>query len=1193
MPFVDSDPGPVDTLPPAVKPGPDLNTTLGAAFREGNSVVSAISALRNSGSFEPVPGYSARDEIKDRPEYWDHAFSFAASRSPAETANLKAKIDGENADKATMAAAGGMGWVAGMAAGGLDPTMLLPGRIGLKVLREGPGMLRGAAEVAGAMAVQSTAQETVLHATQETRTAGESVLAVGSATLLGALLGTAASGLSRVEFEGLTGALDRDRARIDEHAGLAQPAGAAATDTREVKPVPAFGVEKMAADAKTRLMNNPLTTARRVNADLGEQVLITQENLRGEPTTLGGGPSVETELRVNKFSTQVGIMKEMDEQWKDLRFAGDKVPWFARFRDAMGWLGRPAELPSYEEFDRMVAEAWSKGGTHDIPQVQAAAQSIIKRLGPWVDRAEQALEGFQKTEPKAGEGYFPHDWDKQKITANRPEFVNFLTDVFDGTQRMKREIQGRVQAFSNALTVHEGQIKKFTGQLERKKASLEEDEALRDEVSKFNKFANQRATALRESQFRNVGGIREDVPGKNMEKARGGAVFETKARDRVNELADRASAHMAEVEALEDKLNREHASAAEMRKKIEDEIGKWEGKSTQEAKGALKAREKYEAERAAAAAAKGAEKPTGRLASADDAVDLAVKRILASDQELDIEALRGKAHETADHILSGPAGRIWNEGSASRGGMAGPSGDSLRGSEARRTINVSNAQAWPWINQSAEKVSNRWFDTMMPDVLIAERFGDVEMKEQIQKIRDEHAALSDAQPPGRKAREALAKDKNQAEEDIVFMRDKMRGVRNIPANETDRQMMKIGGIARNFNVLTSMGASGLASLGDAAGVQMRFGMMTAFRDGFMPYFQSLVSGGEFNREALRQAKSLGIAVDWELAARHHALSGVMEEYHPSSRFERTLQSGSDKLQLWNGLAVWTDRIKTITSFVAAAEMKRSMEALAKGTATKKQLMILGENNITPSLANKILAQYAEHGDAGLPNMGAWTDQEAKRAFNGALAREANIGVVTPGIGDGPNFLSDPVLGVLTQFKSYTAASHTRILIANLQRRDADVLSGLVGALGLGMMSYALNGVTGGQPVSKNPGDWIKEGMSRSNMLGWFEEGNAFASKMTRGQLDAYRLTGSEHMLSKYAGRSALDQILGPTAGKIERLATVTGSAASMDWKASDTHALRQLFFFQNLIYVRGLFNQVEAGANSAFGVPAPAAKTQH
>jgi hypothetical protein len=94
-----------------------------------------------------------------------------------------------------------------------------------------------------------------------------------------------------------------------------------------------------------------------------------------------------------------------------------------------------------------------------------------------------------------------------------------------------------------------------------------------------------------------------------------------------------------------------------------------------------------------------------------------------------------------------------------------------------------------------------------------------------------------------------------------------------------------------------------------------------------------------------------------------------------------------------------------------------------------------------------------------------------------------------------------------------------------------------------MVSYKLNSVLGGQPTATSPQDWIKEAMSRGSVLGWFEEGNALASKMTRGRVDMYRLIGTDKPLSRYAGRSVLDQMLGPTAGKVEALAQVTGAAA--------------------------------------------------
>jgi len=136
-----------------------------------------------------------------------------------------------------------------------------------------------------------------------------------------------------------------------------------------------------------------------------------------------------------------------------------------------------------------------------------------------------------------------------------------------------------------------------------------------------------------------------------------------------------------------------------------------------------------------------------------------------------------------------------------------------------------------------------------------------------------------------------------------------------------------------------------------------------------------------------------------------------------------------------------------------------------------------------------------------------------------------------------------------------------------------------------MLSYKLNSVLGGQPTSDKPGDWMKEGISRSGITGWFEEGNALAGKLTRGKVDMYRLVGSEKPLSRYAGRSVLDQMLGPTAGKLDRMQRISGAIAMGDWNEHDTHATRQLVFYQNLFWLRGVLNQVERGANNAFGIP--------
>jgi hypothetical protein len=86
-----------------------------------------------------------------------------------------------------------------------------------------------------------------------------------------------------------------------------------------------------------------------------------------------------------------------------------------------------------------------------------------------------------------------------------------------------------------------------------------------------------------------------------------------------------------------------------------------------------------------------------------------------------------------------------------------------------------------------------------------------------------------------------------------------------------------------------------------------------------------------------------------------------------------------------------------------------------------------------------------------------------------------------------------------------------------------------------MMSYKLNAVFGGSPTSERPQDWIKEAISRGGLLGWFEEGNALAAKASGGKLDIYRAIGADKPLTRYASRSALDQLPRADLGQDRRL----------------------------------------------------------
>ena len=1190
----------------------------GAAFRQSNSVVSAIQYMRNSGSYEPVPDYNPLSDIKGwkKPNYFlEHGDKFVGSQSPAETLAIKDQIDTEEADKKLLAANGKIGFIAQTMAGTLDPTLLLPGGVAIDAAKGGLSFTKAAVEVGKAGFMQTVAQEALLHATQETRTLEESAINVASGTLLSALIGGAAVGLlSRGERIKLETDLHADRAAMNEHAGnpstgeavpmpapepgipvpananeptgpaLAASAGAAATDTRQIELVP-FGLSEIPGVRKVvettspmqRLFGAEAVSVRRTAADLAETPLLTRENLEGGVTT--AGPAVDREAKLHINQAQVAVGDEMSRLFSEYRF-GDADRSIARSaRTGIENLtGTAAEgKMTYDQFKIAVTEAGRAGDVHEIPQVQMAAQFIRnKTYEPWKKRAIDA--GIPLEDVTTAEGYVPRLYNKQAIAAKRPDFVNRVTDWLAGDQATKAQSQERIGLFQGALESHRSTIDKLEGRIAKLSEDADVIAARQEETTRINKAANQRATKLRE------GADQDSLPLKN---AQGGAVFETLARNRGNLLADRASAKLSEIEKLQSQLASEIQSHDAMRAKLEKEIGAWEGKSAKEAKAALKARTEAEKARETAKKEGKYKGKDERLSAADKAVDSAVRRILESDRDLTRAELQSRADEITNRIIGSPDGRLPYDLGMDHGAGGFGGGEQPRGSLAAREFNIPDATIRDFLENDAEHIVAAHMRTMVPDVLLTEKFGDTRMTEAFRKIDDEYAALA-ANAKSDTARTKIEKERQRAIDDLAAVRDRIRGTYGISAEAPMRNAARAAAVLKNYNVLTSMGSAALSSLPDMAGVVMRHGLVNTFNDAWTPFFKMLTKQDDLWKEAAQQYRAMGIAVEMTTASRHHSLMDTLDTYHPQSRVERTMQWATGKFQFVNMLAPWTDFAKVNASLVSGSEILRAVKASAEGKASARQLRTLGESGIEPHMADRIAKAFENGGEirdgVHLPNTADWTDGQARRVFEGAVARDVDISVITPGQ-EKPLWMSHPLLSVVGQFKSFTAAATERILISNLQRRDAQVLQGMVFSMGLGMLSYKLGSLTGGSPTSDKPQDWIKEAISKGGILGWFEEGNALASKATRGGVDIYRLIGADKPLTRFASRSAMDQLLGPTAGKIGGILSVASAASKpSEWSEADTKALRRLVAGQNTFYLRGLFNQVEKAGNDAFGI---------
>ena len=631
----------------------------------------------------------------------------------------------------------------------------------------------------------------------------------------------------------------------------------------------------------------------------------------------------------------------------------------------------------------------------------------------------------------------------------------------------------------------------------------------------------------------------------------------------------------------EEELIRANAVHDQARKQIEEEIAAWEGKTTAEAKSALKARAKAEEARAPDAK---------RLNSADKAVDKAVKRIIESDRDLSRQELKARAEEIASRVIGTPEGRLPYDTDSTTGAV-GPGDAELRGHAAHREIDIPYEMAKPWLRRSATESLKSYTHSVLPDTLLAERFdGDPNLTAVMKEIESAYAAKR-AEAKSDTAQNKLKSQMDTDIKNVAAMRDRIRGT--FAYDPTMQGLARFSQNALKVNNIISSHGMAVASLPDFAGVVFRHGIESAFKDAWVPFAASVMDNEAWQavKAAGDEWKAFGIGIESHSASRNHALSDIAEHYRPNSKFERALTWLSDKAFIANLLAPLTDIQKRMATNAVASNILRSAEAVAGGKASAKQIQRLAEGNITEAQAARIWDQWSNNGGERvkgiiLPNMDKWTDKGAASAFRGAVGRDVDISVVQPGYGEIPKFMSKPGFNVLVQYKKFTMSATQRILISNLQRHDAGSVAGLVTAVGMGMLAYRINSMAAGQKTSDRVQDWVKEGVSRGGVLGVIDDSNSIVSKATGGKADIYRLMGADKPLSKYVSVDAASMFLGPSYGKLTNFMKVArGATHPSEWNEADSHALRMMTMGTNFPYLPQLFDKVEAGANHAFGIP--------
>ncbi len=499
---------------------------------------------------------------------------------------------------------------------------------------------------------------------------------------------------------------------------------------------------------------------------------------------------------------------------------------------------------------------------------------------------------------------------------------------------------------------------------------------------------------------------------------------------------------------------------------------------------------------------------------------------------------------------------------------------------AKRVLTVPDEKLEPFLIRDIEKVMRAYTRSLAPDIEITAKFGDVTMKEQLAKLQDEYNAKTEGVTGP--AAKALKDQYVRAAADIGATRDRLRNMYKVPDNP-DGMLYRAGKMALNLNYLARLGGMTISAVPDLARPIMRYGI-GAFRDGWLPLVTNF---SEFKMLA-SEVKLTGTALDMVRDQRLLDIADIMDDFGRHSRFERGVQALTDKFGIVSLMSPWNGALKQMTGVITIGHVMRAVKAVSEGKASTKQVNRLAQAGIDDAMAKRIWAQSVDSGTdvrgVHLPNTEDWKDLGAVEAFRAAIVREVDNLIVTPGL-EKPLWMSTGWGRIMGQFKSFAMVSTQRTLMAGLQQRDAAALTGVMTSLALGALTAKIKATQRGEDTSTwQPGRWAAEAIDNSGLGGVLVEGANIADKWTGGKVGLARLGVKE--VSRYQSRNAPGSLMGPTFDAAIDAAQVTRAISSGEVARSDLHALRQITPFQNLFYLRRLFDKVEESIGDRMQLPA-------
>lgn len=568
-----------------------------------------------------------------------------------------------------------------------------------------------------------------------------------------------------------------------------------------------------------------------------------------------------------------------------------------------------------------------------------------------------------------------------------------------------------------------------------------------------------------------------------------------------------------------------------------------------------------------------------------------IQKLIYRSDQLDAE-LDQIAEQLIDRITNSTGGRLSYDMTLRSEKSGAPPKLGRRGSAKARVWNIRDEKIADYLVKDVRAIVSSHVKTMAPDNELMAKFKTLDVDVVKKEIQDDYNRIRNAKVKDKKTGEMRPKNNKELRDidrqmktdldNVQAMWEKLRGIYAQPDDYAAPQhVLERTALGWNFvRLLGDVVASSVPDIGRAI-------MVHGFDKSYGKVMKSLITDIKGLKMSMDEIKELGTALD--IVNSMTALRRMnMDEYIPmTGKIDNINQAVTSFSSTAFGVNHWNAAQKTLAGVMTQNRMLDAIIDFSNGKKLKpKEIKNLASHGIDKEMAGRIAKQFKDYGETRdvlkIANARTWDDIEAKDALQLAVIKQVDEIIVTPGL-DRPLWMSRPGWRTIGQFKSFSFASTQRVAMAGLQQADASTFAGMSSMVMLGSLVYAYKTLVAGRDLSDDPRVWIAEGVDRSGVTGIFMDVNNIVEKVTRGTVGVNSLLGGPPM-SRYASRNVTGALLGPSFGMAQDIFQMTGAFTSGDFAKSDVHAARRLLPLQNAPVFRQMFDQVEQGINSTFGI---------